>query len=120
MVRLTVNSISSSHQGSNMGRIRPASYSRTCIASSKPNCPVHVWCDNLGMLALADHDTSHRRPTHIAVRFHSVRELFAREDVTLQYVPSKENTAVLFTKSLGKGRLDYLCEKVGIKSSLHA
>jgi hypothetical protein len=84
-----------------------------------PNCPVNVWCDNTGTLALADHDTSHRRSKHIALRFHSVRERVAREDVTLQYVPSEENTADLFTKSLGKGRLDYLCEKMGMKSNLH-
>jgi hypothetical protein len=84
-----------------------------------PNCPVNVWCDNTGALALADHDTSHRRSKHIALRFHSVRERVAREDVPLHYVPSEENTADLFTKFLGKGGLDYLCEKMGMKSSLH-
>jgi hypothetical protein len=84
-----------------------------------PNCPVNVWCANTGTLALADHDTSHRRSKHIALRFHSVRERVAREDVTLHYVPSEENTADLFTKSLGKSGLDYLREKMGMKSSLH-
>jgi hypothetical protein len=85
-----------------------------------PNCPVNVWRDNTGTLALADHDTSHRRSKHIvALRFHTVRERVAREYLTLQYVPGEENTADLFTKSLGKGRLDYLCEKMGMKSNLH-
>jgi hypothetical protein len=57
-----------------------------------------------GALALADLDTSHRISKHISLRFHSVRERVAREDVKLHYVPSEENTADLFTKSLGKGR----------------
>jgi hypothetical protein len=72
-----------------------------------PSCPVDVWCDNSGALALADHDTSHRRSKHISLRFHSVRERVARDDVKLHSVPSEENTADLFTKSLAKGIFDY-------------
>jgi hypothetical protein len=79
-----------------------------------------VCCDNSGALALADHDTSHHRPKHISLRFHSVIERVAREDVKLHYVPSKGTTADLFTMPLGTGRFGYFCEKLGMKSSLLA
>jgi hypothetical protein len=48
------------------------------------------------------HDTSHRRCKHIALSFHSVVEHVAREDVTLHYIPNKENTADQITEPSGK------------------
>jgi hypothetical protein len=34
-----------------------------------PNCPVDVWCDKTGTLALADHDTSHLSPSRLFYAF---------------------------------------------------
>jgi hypothetical protein len=39
---------------------------------------------------------------------HSVRERVGREDVALHYVPSEEKNAELLTKTLRKGRLNYV------------
>jgi hypothetical protein len=35
---------------------------------------VPIQCDNQGALALAEHDTSHLRSKHIAIKYHLVRE----------------------------------------------
>jgi hypothetical protein len=39
-----------------------------------PKDYVPIQCDNQGALALAEHDTSHLRSKHIAVKYHLVRE----------------------------------------------
>jgi hypothetical protein len=56
---------------------------KLCPLIGLPSCPVDVWCDDTAALASADHDACHRRSKHISLRFHSVRERVAREDVKL-------------------------------------
>jgi hypothetical protein len=57
---------------------------------SKGPVPIHyvpIECDNQGALALAEHDASHRRSKHIAIKYHLVRELVDLQEVQLHFEP---------------------------------
>jgi transposase InsO family protein len=56
--------------------------------------------DNEGAIALARHETNHRRSKHIDIKFHFIRQCWARRLVTVARVPTKDNVADIFTKAL--------------------
>ena len=57
--------------------------------------------DNTGCIALAKNPEFHQRTKHIDVRYHMVREQVEKfKTIQLEYVPSMEQTADLFTKVL--------------------
>jgi hypothetical protein len=57
---------------------------------------------NQGALALAEHDTSHRRSKHRANKYQLVREHVEVQKVQLYFGPGSENAADVLTKSLGR------------------
>ena len=59
---------------------------------------VHMNVDNMGTIDLSKNPVHHQRSKHIDTRFHFVRFKIADGSVQLQYVPSKENIADIFTK----------------------
>ena len=62
--------------------------------------PLILHCDNQGAIATAKAEQSHQRSKHIDIKYHSIREHIDRNLISLTYVPSKENLADIFTKSL--------------------
>jgi hypothetical protein len=61
-------------------------------------CPPTLWCDNSGALALASNPVFHARTKHIEVDFHFIREKVANRDIQLQYLPTLEQVANIFTE----------------------
>jgi hypothetical protein len=76
--------------------------------------PIQIHCDNQGAIALASNDKFHARTKHIDLRYHFVRALVKNHVFVLQYTPTDENTADVFTKPLARPRL----EKLRMKMSL--
>jgi hypothetical protein len=64
-----------------------------------PHAPV-LKCDNLSALALASNPVFHSRIKHLDNDFHFVRERVQRNDLKLEYVSTKEQTADILTKGL--------------------
>jgi len=58
----------------------------------------------------------HSKTKHISIKFHFLREQVNKEEVRLEYVPSKDQIADIFTKSLPKDSFEYLREKLGVIS----
>ena len=63
--------------------------------------PLEVKCDNQAAIAIASSsEGSHKRKKHIRIKYHSIQFLVERNEVSLIYVPSLDNVADQFTKSL--------------------
>ena len=65
------------------------------------NSPTILHGDNQGSLILAKNPKNHSRTKHIDTRYHFIRDHILQNDITVMYVPTEENKADLFTKSLG-------------------
>jgi Reverse transcriptase (RNA-dependent DNA polymerase) len=75
---------------------------------------ITINCDNQGALALQRNPTSHQRAKHIDVSHHFVRERVARGEIEMQYCPTEDMLADLFTKALAKPKHEKFCEGIGL------
>ena len=59
-----------------------------------------IFEDNQGTIALSNNDVHHRRTKHIDIRYHFIREVVAKKEVVLRYLPTNDMVADIFTKAL--------------------
>jgi hypothetical protein len=67
--------------------------------------PIPVYCDNQGALALATNNKFHAHTKHINIQYHYFRSLVWSGLLDLQYCPTEDNIADIFTKALPRLRL---------------
>ena len=65
----------------------------------KIDFPIKVKCDNVGAIYLANNYTTSQRTKHIDIRCHFVREFIEDGILKIEFVPSAENDADIFTKN---------------------
>lgn len=63
-------------------------------------------CDNQSCIAIARNPVFHARTKHIEVQYHFVRELILDGEVEMEYCPTMDNCADIFTKALGSKTLE--------------
>jgi len=81
--------------------------------------PVPMFCDNTSANDLAYNPVHHDRTKHIDIRHHRIREFILDGTVEIFYVPSTDNPADIFTKSVSVGVFKRLiCFVYGNFSSL--
>ena len=61
---------------------------------------ITVYCDNSGAVANSREPRSHKRGKHIEWKYHLLKEIVHRGDVTITKIASAENLADPFTKAL--------------------
>ena len=69
-------------------------------------------CDNVSAMALASNPVFHARTKHIELDYHYVREQAMAKKLQITYIPSAEQIADLFTKSLTTLQFQYLTNKL--------
>ena len=75
-----------------------------------------VMVDNKSAIELAKNPVHHERSKHIDVRFHYIRDVMKRGEVSLKYVPSQEQAADIFTKPLPVVAFNHGRMMLGMKS----
>lgn len=70
------------------------------VMHQKQNTPTEIFCDNKSSIALCKNPVFNGRSKHIDIRFHKIRELVAEKEVVINYCPTEEQVADIFTKPL--------------------
>jgi hypothetical protein len=78
--------------------------------------PVTVTCDNQSALKLAKNPVFHARTKHIEVHHHFVRERVLGGEVKLDYIPTDQQPADMFTKPLSRTKFEQHRATLGLTS----
>jgi len=70
--------------------------------------------DNQSCIKLANNGSFSVNGKHISIKYRFVHEKIREQLVTLQYCPTKEMIADIFTKSLAKINFEYFRDKLGL------
>ncbi|GJW08214.1 hypothetical protein Tco_1570637 [Tanacetum coccineum] len=77
---------------------------------------IPLYCDNKSAIALCCNNVQHSRSKHIDVRYHFIKEQVENGMVKLYIVTTEYQLVDIFTKALGRERLEFLINKLGMKS----
>jgi hypothetical protein len=66
-----------------------------------PTTPTVLYCDNQAAIANAVNGKFHGRMKHVDIKLHFVREAVQNNIVKMEWIPTKEQEADIFTKGLG-------------------
>ncbi|GJT70113.1 hypothetical protein Tco_1029399 [Tanacetum coccineum] len=74
------------------------------------------YCDNKSAIALCCNNVQHSRSKHIDMRYHFIKEQVENGVVELYFVRTEYQLADIFTKALGRERLEFLINKLRMRS----
>ncbi|GJU99810.1 retrovirus-related pol polyprotein from transposon TNT 1-94 [Tanacetum coccineum] len=77
---------------------------------------IPMFCDNKSAIALCCNNVQHSRSKHIDIRFHFIKEQVENGVVELYFVNTVYQLADIFTKALCRVRIEFLINKLGIRS----
>ncbi|GJX73843.1 retrotransposon protein, putative, unclassified [Tanacetum coccineum] len=77
---------------------------------------IHLYCDNKSAIALCCNNFQYSRSKHIDIRYHFIKEQVENGVVKLYCIRIEYQLADIFTKALGRERLAFLIDKLGMKS----
>ncbi|GJT99163.1 hypothetical protein Tco_1094681 [Tanacetum coccineum] len=77
---------------------------------------IPMYCDNKSVIALCCNNVQHSRSKHIDIRFHFIKEHVENGVIELYFVNTEYQLADIFTKALGRNRIEFLINKLGMRS----
>ncbi|GJY94508.1 hypothetical protein Tco_0510869 [Tanacetum coccineum] len=72
-----------------------------------------MYCDNKSAISLCCNNVQHSRSKHIDIRFHFIKEHVENNVIELYFVNTEYQLADIFTKVLGRERIEFLINKLG-------
>nr|GEV02586.1 hypothetical protein [Tanacetum cinerariifolium] len=75
-----------------------------------------MYYDNKSTIALCCNNVQHSRSKHIDIRYHFIKEHVENGVIELYFVNTKYELADIFTKALGRERIEFLINKLGMQS----
>ncbi|GKF80332.1 hypothetical protein Tco_0238934 [Tanacetum coccineum] len=75
-----------------------------------------MYCDNKSAIALCCNNVQHSRSEHIDIRFHFIKEHVENGVIKLYFVNTENQLADICTKDLGRERIEFLINKLGMRS----
>jgi hypothetical protein len=76
--------------------------------------PITIHCDNQSCVKLSKNPVFHNRSKHIEIKYHYIRDMVQRKTIHVQYLPTHEQIADIFTKPLAKTKFEYFRERLGL------
>nr|GEV77115.1 retrovirus-related Pol polyprotein from transposon TNT 1-94 [Tanacetum cinerariifolium] len=76
---------------------------------------IPMYCDNKSAIALCCNNVQHSRSKHIDIQYHFIKEQVENEVVELYFVNTEYQLADLFTKALGRDRIEFRINKLGMR-----
>nr|GEW53849.1 retrovirus-related Pol polyprotein from transposon TNT 1-94 [Tanacetum cinerariifolium] len=77
---------------------------------------IPMYCDNKSAIALCCNNVQHSRSKHIDIRYHFIKDQVENGVIKLYFVNTEYQLADLFTKALGRDRIEFLINKLGMRS----
>ncbi|GJU69005.1 retrovirus-related pol polyprotein from transposon TNT 1-94 [Tanacetum coccineum] len=77
---------------------------------------IPMYCDNKSAIALCCNNVQHSRSKHINIRFHFIKEQVENGVLEIYFVNTKYQLANIFTKALCRERIEFLINKLGMRS----
>ncbi|GJR77438.1 hypothetical protein Tco_0089803 [Tanacetum coccineum] len=77
---------------------------------------ISLYCDNKSAIALCCNNVQHSRSKHIDIIYHFIKEQVENGVVELYFVRTEYQLADIFTKALGRERLEFLINKLEMRS----
>ena len=85
-----------------------------------PSSPPLILSDSQSALALTGDTTSYQRAKHIDIRYHIIHDVIAKEQITVDYIPTADQPADqpadVLTKALGPQLHQRCVERMGLRS----
>ncbi|GJR57029.1 hypothetical protein Tco_1499191 [Tanacetum coccineum] len=75
-----------------------------------------MYCDNKSAIALSCNNVQHSRSKHIDIRFHFIKYHVENGVIELYFVNTEYQLADIFTKALARERIEFLINKLGMRS----
>ncbi|GKB97005.1 retrovirus-related pol polyprotein from transposon TNT 1-94 [Tanacetum coccineum] len=75
-----------------------------------------MYCDNKSAIALCCNNVQHSRSKHIDIRFHFIKEHVENGVIELYFVKIEYQQSDIFTKALVSERIEFLINKLGMRS----
>jgi hypothetical protein len=79
--------------------------------------PITIHCDNTSAISVSKNPILHSKTKHIPIKYHFHREKVTNRVIQLNYIPSTEHIANIFTKPLAATPFGYLRQKLGVITS---
>nr|GEY52867.1 hypothetical protein [Tanacetum cinerariifolium] len=77
---------------------------------------IPMYYDNKSAIALCCNNVQHSRSKHIDIRYYFIKEQVENGVIELYFVNTEYQLADLFTKALGRDRIEFLINKLGMRS----
>ncbi|KAK6120548.1 hypothetical protein DH2020_045714 [Rehmannia glutinosa] len=75
---------------------------------------VHIFCDNISAINIAQNPVHHNRTKHIEIRHHFLRDCVSKRKIEISFVPSQDQLANIFTKPLSSETFASIRARLGI------
>jgi hypothetical protein len=76
--------------------------------------PIAIHCDKTSAISVSKNHVLHSKTKNIPIKYHFLREQVTNRVVQLNYIPTTEQIADIFTKPLAKTPFEYLGRKLGV------
>nr|GEW96803.1 copia protein [Tanacetum cinerariifolium] len=77
---------------------------------------IPMYRDNKSVIVLCCNNVQHSRSKHIDIRYHFIKEHVENDVIELYFVNTEYQLVDIFTKALGRERIEFLINKLGMRS----
>nr|GEU65266.1 hypothetical protein [Tanacetum cinerariifolium] len=95
---------------------RPDLQYAICMCARLGFNKIPMYCDNKSAIALCCNNVQHSKSKQIGIRYHFIKEHVENRVIKLYFVNMEYQLADIFTKALGRERIEFLINKLGMRS----